>query len=62
MIIITKKVFIHAELEPGTQIIDESVIEGALTYVINNQLSSGVLPIVGRVHSLGLLVSSSVNL
>ena len=35
--------------EPGTEIIDMSVINGALNYVINNQRKTGEIPIIGRV-------------
>ncbi|XP_064400639.1 C3 and PZP-like alpha-2-macroglobulin domain-containing protein 8 [Halichondria panicea] len=40
--------------EPGTEIIDMSVINGALNYVINNQRKTGEIPIIGRVHSFSL--------
>ncbi len=45
--------------EPGTEIIDMSVINGALNYVINNQRKTGEIPIIGRVHSFSLFVSCS---
>ena len=47
------------EHEPGTHIIDDSVISGAMNHIINNQQLSGKIPVRGHVHRLGLLVSVS---
>ncbi len=49
---------LHAGQEPDTEIIDMSVIDGALNYVLRNQRNTGELPIIGQVHSFRLFVSS----
>ena len=47
---------VFPEQEPGTELIDKAVIDGALNYIVRNQGRQGQLPIVGRVHNFGLLV------
>ena len=43
------------------ELIDISVINGGLNYVINNQDDeSGVIPIIGRVHNFRLLVQDYI--
>ncbi len=54
-------VLIASGQEPGMEIIDMSVIDGALNYVLRNQRKTGELPIVGRVHSFNLFVSSKLH-
>ena len=49
------------EQEPGTELIDMEVIDGALNYIVRNQGRDGQLPITGRVHNFGLVVHAHVH-
>jgi len=46
--------------EPGSELIDKAVIDGAVNYTIHKQRRSGKLPIIGRVHNFGLMVCTNI--
>jgi len=46
--------------EPGSELIDKAVIDGAVNYTIHKQGRSGKLPIIGRVHNFGLMVCTNI--
>ena len=54
--VVTPEVAPVLGLSEGSELVDRSVIDGAVNYLVRHQEESGRFPVIGHVHNYNLLV------